>query len=222
MSAPRKLAVVATPDKGREMLDELAGLLCIGRIASITQRGRDPLSSPYTIHMDDERGTAVRVGTIKTLRSQPALGDVLAVTLGRLPPAIEPKLWHKTISGVVNHAVAVDEVEGESFTDLVREWLVRYSESATSDRNGAISNEQPFTQADAQGLADIYIHIGHFIADLDRRYSIKVKPSELHIPLADIGLIRRTLNYTKNGKPSTRSYWTAPMDVLSPADGLIG
>lgn len=214
----RKLQPVPKVDKREAVLAKFADALEIGPIEKIVQRGRDPLTAPYTIHMADDHGTTVRVGTIKTLRSQIALGDVLAVTLGKMPPAIEKGFWHELVSGVVNHGVQIIEVQGETYTDQVREWLLRYSEIATGDVNGAAALERPFTETDRYGVVQLSVHVGHLVKDLDGRHSIKAKPDDLYIPLADIGFSRRHVNYTHAGKSSTRSYWTAPVDVLKPMD----
>lgn len=222
MSAPaRNLRAVPSPDKVQGILAIFAQELEIGPIERVTQRGRDPLTAPYTIHMADAAQTEVRVGTIKVLRSQPALGDVLAVKLGRMPPTIAKDLWHDLVSSVINDAVEVQEVDGESYADQVREWLLRASEKATTDRNGACSSELPFVQPDAQGARCFYVHVDGFVRDLDRSHSIKTTATEIRNALLDLGFERRTINYTRGNASSTRSYWSAPLDVLTPSDDLL-
>lgn len=221
MSVARNLKVV-TADKRRDALDNLSAALEIGRIEKITQRGRDVATAPFTLHMADADQTEVRVGPIKSLRSQPALGDVLSVRLKRMPPPIDKTLWHDLIAGIINDAVEVLDVGDESYSALVREWLTRYVERATHDKDSACAHEAPFIAEDHQGLPDVYVHIDGFITDLDRHHSIKATHTEIRGALLDLGFSRRTINYTKGGKSSTRSYWTAPMDALDPKDGLIG
>lgn len=216
MSAARKLAAVPDPDRPRAILDELSGLLGIGTIEQVTQRGRDPQTAPYTLHMS--AGQTVRIGTIKTLRSQPALGDVLAVTLGHMPPPIEAKLWAKMIGAVINHAVDVEETPGESHADRIRELLGIYTENAGTDRDGAMTNLAPFKTVNENG-ADVHVHAGDFAKWLDRQHGMKDKPSDLYLALADVGMVRRTIHYYRANKRGTRSYWVAPLDCLEAPDG---
>lgn len=218
MSGARKLQAAPAIDRRQAVLANFADNLEIGAIDRIVQRGRDPLTAPYTIHMAD--GAVVRVGTIKTLRSQPALGDVLAVTLGRMPPAIETKFWHDLIGAVVNCGVEVEEAEGESYADRMRELVAMYCENATADRDGAMAHLQPFTVPDEHGLPDIYLHAVDLQKWLDRHHGMKERPTDLHIALADIGFERRTINYYRGKTRASRSYWVAPVDCLTPPDGI--
>lgn len=222
MTARKLRAVAQGTSKRQAILDQFAEALEIGPIESITQRGRDPLTAPYTMRMADDEQTDVRIGTIKVLRSQPALGDVLSVKLGRMPPILEAPFWHKLVSSVINHAIEVDEVEGESYSEMVREWLLRYSERALTDRNIACAHEHPFILTDEQGLRDLYVHVDGFVRNLDGEHSIKATAVEIRNALLDLGFERRTINYSRGNASSTRSYWTAPIDVLMPSDGLLG
>lgn len=222
MSAARKLKAVPI-DKAQEALAALAEVLEIGPIESITQRGRDVTNAPYTMRMADGKQTDIRIGTIKVLRSQIALGDVLSVTLKRMPPAIPKDLWHDVIANVINDAVTVTEVGDESYSALVLEWLIRYAERASDNRDKACEDEAPFIKNDKQGLPDIYVHLDAFVKHLGRDREIKATHVEIRGALRDLGFEGpRLINYTKgSGKRSTRFYWTAPMDVLDTSDGLI-
>jgi hypothetical protein len=205
---------VPDPEDRARFLDEFSDLLGIGRIASIEQRGRDPLTAPYTMTMADDR--VVRIGTIKTFRSQPALGDVLAVTLGVMPPIIEPKLWHKSVLSVINHSVDVVETTGEGYVDAVREWLVVYCENMPFGRDEAIAHMHPFTQEDKGGGMEVCVSLTGLRTFLTQRWSLKEPQADLQGALVDLGFDRRTMNYNHRSVRSTRSYWVGPVESLEP------
>lgn len=221
MSVARKLRVADEQSKREAVLASFAEALEIGPIESITRRGRDPLTAPYTMRMADGKQTDVRIGTIKVLRSQPALGDVLAVKLDRMPPALEGPFWHKLVSSVVNCATIVEEVEGETYADQVLEWLQRYIEKARGTRDDACTTERPFIENNAQGLPDLHVHVLNFRAWVKEFYGSDEKAPDLRNALRDLGFERRTINYTKSGASNTRSYYVGPMDVFK-QDGIIG
>lgn len=193
--------------KALERFQNIAGLPAIDRLV---QRGRDPESAHYTLHMVD--GREVRIGTIKILWSQSEMSKVLAVTLGKtLPPDMSNSDWSTVRTGLIRAAIEIDETPGEGFADIVRDWLGAYCESAGTDRNGAMASKRPFVEND-----DIHVHAISFARDIRRQYSATVKERELITALADLGFVRRTMHYTRGGKDSTASYYWAPIDVLDP------
>lgn len=201
-------------DLRRKALDKFADMAGLERIERLVQSGRDPESAHYTIWMQD--GRTVRLGTIRALWSQTEMSKVLAVTLGKPLPPISPASWDNTRTRLLAHAVEVEERDGETFADTVRDWLGAYCEKAHSgERDGAMAAKRPFTENE-----DIHVHAVSFARDIRRQYSATVKERDLISALGDLGFERRTIHYSRGGKRSTASYYVAPIDVLDPGEEM--
>lgn len=191
-------------DRRKATLQAFATLIDTPPIARLHQRGRSPETAQYTIEFAD--GRKVRVGTIMALWSQATLARVLAVSIGCVPPSIEPGDWRMAIAALIHHATDVEEAPGERFEDAVAEWLAAYSDGATSDREGAVAQGRPFTDED--GLLGISAQ--DFAKYVRREMHEQVKLHELRTALADLGFERVTLAFKTGGKSSrrsTRSYY---------------
>lgn len=190
-------------------------LLELPAIDRLVQRGRDPQQARYTLHFAD--GSTVRIGTIQILWSQTELSKVLAVTIGRVPFAVDAKDWRAAIRALINHCTDVEETPGETFEATVAEWVRAYSSRASSDRDGAAPGGDPFTDA-----GKLYVTASSLAKFVRREYGEQVKLYDLRVALRDNGFEQETVHYTKNtagrGAPkrSSTSYYSAPMRLVDP------
>lgn len=182
----------------------------------ITQRGRDPESARYTIHLTN--GTKVRVGTIKILWSQAELAKVLAVAIGLVPLAVAPKEWRALVGTLVSNVVEVEETPDEAFEETVRDWLSTYASRATPDQDGeAAALRQPF-------LRDNWLHLtaGDLAKYIKRDQGEQVTLTEIRQALADLGFEPVRIHYIRGrGDQATRttaSYYRAPLAVVARLD----
>jgi len=198
-----------------ETLERFARVARLPPIARVVQRGRDPETARYTIHLTD--GREVRVGNVEVLFSRAKLSKVLAVTIQKALAPIKAGDWADMINILVEAAVEVEETPGETYEETVRNWTRHYIDmGATSDRNGAAAQGSPFhddghVHLTADGLAR-YIR---------REYSEQVKLHELRTALRDLGFERVTIHYVRGGKNtekrSSTSYYQAPARILEDA-----
>lgn len=179
-------------------------------LAHVKQRGRDA-DAVYTFEFAD--GRVVRVGTIKVLWSQAELGKVLSVAIGKPLPAFEPASWYTLRTKLLTYGVEVEETPGESFSDIVRDWLGKYCEKASSERNAAMMSKRPYVEND-----EIRVHAVSFAREIRRQFSASIKEKELLGALADLGFTRRTIMYDRGSKRASASYYCAPLGVLDPGD----
>ncbi len=204
---------VLQTDLRRKALDDFATLAGLPRIAQLLQGGRDTDSAQYTIVFED--GRHVRIGTIKVLWSQAEMSKVLSVALSKPLPPIKAATWDTLRSRLIEHGVEVDERQGETFADTVRDWLGSYCESAGTDRDGAARARKPFIEND-----DVHVHAVGLARDIRRQYSASVKEKDLLGALNDLGFERRTIMYNRGSQRTSASYYVAPLDVLDPGDVL--
>lgn len=179
----------------------------------IVQRGRDAESSVYTFEFED--GRKVRIGTIKVLWSLAELGKVLSVSIGHPLPPFESASWYGIRTKLLERGITVDETPGETFCDIVRDWLGKYCENATSERNAAMMSKRPYVEDD-----EIRVHAVSFARDIRRQFSASVKEKDLLGALGDLGFERRTIMYDRGSKRSSASYYCAPITVLDPGEAV--
>lgn len=176
--------------------NSLTGLHDLERI---TQRGRDPETARYTLHLAGDR--QVRIGTIKVLWSQAELAKVLAVAIARVPQAVAAKDWRGVIGAVVSDVVEVEETPDEAFEDTVADWLGRYADRATNDHQEAAAHRQPFIRD-----GELYISATDFAQAIRRQWDPGVKLPELRQALADLGYRTTHVSFERGrGKHKTRS-----------------
>jgi len=190
----------------------IIGLDQIGDDAQrITQRGRDPETARFSMHLR-ERGE-VHLGTVKVLWSPVETAKVLAVSLNVGMEYVKPRDWRSIVLGVVRFAVEVEEIEGESFVDSVREWLADYLEIASlgADRDGAAAQGTPF-RADEK----IHITAKDFIRYVRRDLSERVELPAVREALCDVGFERKTIMYARGDKRSSKSYYVIDAAALEP------
>lgn len=198
-------------DTRARVLGAFAVLLGLPALAGLTQRGRDPETARFTLHFAD--GKSVRVGTIKALRSQTELAGVLAVAVDCYPPAIERPKWHDAISALLTHAKDVDETPGETFEASVAEWVSRYADRATADKNGAAPRGEPIR--DGQMLFVTASGLARYVR---REYSEQVKIHALRQALGDLGGERCNVSYNRSdGSRSSTSYYRVAISDLDAA-----
>lgn len=179
-------------------------------LAHVKQRGRDA-DAVYTFEFAD--GRVVRIGTIKVLWSQSELGKVLSVAIGKPLPSFEAASWYTLRTKLLTYGVEVDETPGESFCDIVRDWLGKYCENATGERNASMIAKRPYFEGD-----EVRIHAVSFARDIRRQFSASVKEKELLGALADLGFERRTIMYDRGSKRASASYYCAPIKALDPGN----
>ncbi len=211
MSAVVHLLPPPDDDKRLRALTEFANATGLPPIRRLVQRGRESESATYTFEFED--GRRVRVGTIKVLWSQTELGKVLAVTIGHPLPPFRAGSWDMMRAKLLEKAVEVDETPGESFHDIVRDWLGKHCENAGGNRDGAMVARRPYFEGD-----EIRVHAVTLARDIRKQFAAAVKERELLGALADLGFERRTINYMRGTKRSSASYYCAPVDVLDPGE----
>ncbi len=212
------LKALPSPDddeeRRRRALDHFSNITGLPAVDSITQRGRGVESATYTMRFCD--GREVKLGTIKTLWSLTEVSRVFSTELTHpLPPDLKAAEWSTIRTRLIEFAMEVDETPGESFSDLVRDWLGAHCETAGTDRDGAMRSGRPFIEGD-----DICVHVVTFARDIRRQYSATVKERELCGALGELGFERRTIMYKSGSKRKSASYYVAPLDVLNPGDLL--
>ncbi len=198
-------------DRRCQALAEFANATGLPAIRHIVQRGRESESAVYTFEF--EGGRKVRVGTIKVLWSLSELSKVMAVTMGCPLPSFAPASWYTLRTKLLEHAIEIDETPGEAFCDIVRDWLGKYCENATGERNGAMAAKRPYVEDD-----EIRIHAVSFARDIRRQFSASVKEKELLGALGDLGFERRTIMYERGSARASASYYCAPIKALDPGD----
>jgi len=192
-------------------LDAFATLLGLPQLAGLTQRGRDAETARFTLRFAD--GRQVRVGTIRTLRSQTELAGVLAVAVDCYPPPLERRDWHNAIGALLMHAKDVDEAPGETLEAAVAEWTLAYADRATCDRDGAALRGEPFR--DAPAGRHLYVTASGLARYIRREYSEQIKLQQLRQALVDLGGERTNVHYTKSGGArSTTSYYRLELQAL--------
>lgn len=179
-------------------------------LAAVRQRGRHPDQATFTLDLAD--GREIRVTSIKILRSQAQLGEVLNVTIGSGGPAATAKEWRQAIAVLFTSAITVEEVSGEAFADTVREWLAAYADRrATTDRDGAVAAADPYLDDDGR----LNVHVDGFSLWLRGRYGEAPTRAELWAALADLGFERHTVGFRrKDDRRSTKSYYRLHADRL--------
>lgn len=186
-----------------EVTDNFCELTGLPDIDRLVQRGRDPVTARFTMHLAD--GTRVTVGTIETLWSQARLAKVMAVTTGRMVKACKPADWRNAIGALIMHATDVEEAPEEAFSERALDWLEQYLRgAATADRDGAVERREPFTDN-----GDIWVHVEHFARWLRREYSEQVAASDLRLALVDVGFTADRVQYNAAGAGKTRKRTTA-------------
>lgn len=198
-------------DKRRRALTEFANATGLPPLKRIVQRGRESESAVYTFEFED--GRKVRIGTIKVLWSLSEFSKVMSVSMTCPLPSFTPASWATLRTKLLERAIDVDETPGEAFSDIVRDWLGKYCENATSERNGAMAAKRPYVEDD-----EIRIHAVSFARDIRRQFSASVKEKELLGALADLGFERRTIMYERGSKRASASYYCAPIKALDPGD----
>lgn len=174
-------------------------LLDIPLISRLIQRGRDPDLARYTLELAD--GQTIRIGTSKILWSQAELGRVLMVAIGCVPITVSTKDWRNAIRALIVNCTDVEETPDETFEATVTEWVRAYSTRATTDRDGAAPNGQPFTDN-----GDLYITANSLAKYVRREYSEQLRLHDLRQALRDIGFEQATIHYArKTGKTTKRS-----------------
>lgn len=190
-------------------------LLDIPAIRRLVQRGRDPEVARYTLEFAD--GRAVRIGTIKILWSQAELAKVLAVSIGCVPAPVRNEDWRNGIRALILHCTDVEETPGETFEATVLEWVRAYSSRASSDREGAAPNGEPFNDS---GSGKLYITAGNLARYVRREYNEPVKLYDLRQALRDNGFEQATVHWERNvgrgKKRSSTSYYTAALTAIEP------
>ena len=187
-------------------------LLDIPLISRLIQRGRDPDLARYTLELAD--GRTIRIGTSKILWSQAELGRVLMVTIGCVPITVSTKDWRNAIRALTVHCTDVEETPNETFEATVAEWVAAYSSRATTDRDGAAPNGQPFTDA-----GDLHLTANSLAKYIRREYSEQIRLHDLRQALRDIGFVQTTVHYTRKpgrgpAKRSSTSYYKISHNTL--------
>lgn len=192
------------------LFSELLGIPLIERLI---QRGRDPEVARYTLLFAD--GATVRIGTIKVLWSQSELAKVLAVTIGCVPTPVGRNDWLKAISGLIRCCTDVEETPDETFEATALEWVRAYSARASSDREGAAPNGEPFHDD-----GKLHITAGNLARYVRREYNEPVKLHDLRQALRDNGFEQVTVHWERNvgrgKKRSSTSYYSAPLSTIDP------
>jgi hypothetical protein len=195
-----------------EVTDNFCELTGLPEIERLVQRGRDPATARFTMHLTD--GNRVTVGTIETLWSQAKLAKVMAVTTGRIVRACKPADWRNAIGALIMHATDVEEAPEEALSDRTLDWLEQYlAGAATADRDGAVDRREPFTDS-----GDVWVHVEHFARWLRREYSEQVAVSDLRLALVDLGFTSDRVQYNANGSGATRKRTTARYFRAATAD----
>lgn len=194
-------------DRRKRVLAIFAKTIDTPPIAAVHQRGRDAETARFTIELQD--GRKIRIGTVKTLRSQTELGSVLAVAIGSGGPMAEQKDWRKIWSLLFRDGITVQETDGENFTATVREWLAGYSSGATHDREGAAAGGLPFIDDD-----HLHVQVDNLTTYLRGKYGEVPRRAELWSALAELGFERVAIHYTKGDRRSSKSYYRALLASL--------
>lgn len=190
------------------VLRAFARLLGLPAIDKLTQRGRDPETARFTLHLAD--GRKVRIGTVRVLRSQTELASALAVAIDCYPEPVRREDWQHAVAVLLTHGKEVDETPGETFADAVREWASSYSARATTDRDGAAPRGEPFTDNET-----LHITASGLARYVRREYSEHIKLPELRAALADLGARRTNVSYDRsNGRRSSTSYYALPTTAI--------
>jgi hypothetical protein len=200
-----------------EVTDAFCTLTGLPDIDHVAQRGRDPATARFTLHLTD--GARVPVGTIETLWSQAKLAKVMAVITGRIVKPCKPTDWRNAIGALIMHATEVHETPEELLDARARDWLAQYlAGAATTDRDGAAGRREPFTDN-----GDIWVHADHFARWLRREYSEQVPVADVRLAPTEISFVADRVQYNSSGsgkerRRTTARYYRAPADVLERED----
>ena len=183
-----RLKVVRDEQMRRDTLDEFARMMQLPKIARVIQRGAEPENARYTFELAD--GRSIRIGGTGALWSQAQLGQVVAASIQRVPPEHDMKTWRKLLGVLMRNAVEVEEAPGESFAEIVCDWLRDYARSPGTDADGCAAAGRPFIRNE-----QLHIHAPTFSTYVKRQLHGTFERLELLQALVDIGFERKTINY---------------------------
>ncbi len=200
-------AATATPrDRVLAAFAEATGLNATG----LRQRGRDRSTATFELLVDGT--TTVPVGTIKQFWSYAEFTQSVIVTLGRGLKVIKAADWHNHVQAMVVHVAAVEEVEDEPFHVALAEYLHAYARRASTDREGATANCEPYRDGD-----DLYVHATTLTSWLRRDRGEQVVRGEVLRGLRQLGAQRTKVDAGTGARRTSISYYRLPLDLLSKA-----
>ncbi len=187
-----------------------AQVLVLPPLDRLVQDGRDPTTASFVFEFHD--GREVKFGSSKDLASRTEFARAMAIALDTVPRMPKPSEWELHVLSLLAHGTTVVEVEGETFEDTVREWVLSYAGRATRDRAGAAVIDEPFVEN-----GDLHIHAQALAGFVRSRLAERVEVGPLRKALRAIGFERKVINYvdgsTSSGR-NTSSYYVIPRQLL--------
>lgn len=204
-----------TVDKREEALAIFRDATGLEELQGVIQEGRNPDTAVYTL--DFGPGQRVRLGNVDTLWSQATFAKRL-LPAGYGPESVKASEWRPIIQSLVLHAAEVRESPDDTYESTVLDWLRAYTSRASSDRDGAAPNGEPFIDGDT-----LHVTATDLARYVRREYSETVKLAELRQGLRDLGFEQHTVRYRisagKNShRSSSTSYYRASLSTLDAGD----
>lgn len=188
-------------------------------VTGITYAGHERETTRYTFTFSD--GRTLRL-TDRKLWSPVEFEREVTVKL-RIPfQTGEHAKWRTAIKALLIHAAEEIVLEGEGFTDVVREWIGDYARHVLSVTTPESRAEAAAASAPYVEDAKLNVHAGHLLRYIRREKEEKVQRGDLFQALRDLGFERITVGYTQrvNGSGSTSrhstSYYRCPLRDIQP------
>jgi hypothetical protein len=179
------------------------------KVKELIQDGDDPKQARYRLIVEPG-GKEVPIGPSSTLFNPDQFREAFGVVTGHVVMPVKKAEWLAALQALLNvrqvHVAQDDTPQGQ-----VVEWLAKYvSERAMNDQTEACRRREPFEKG-----GYIYVYAASFGTFVNRNLGRRIPDADLKQMLKAAGFTARSVSFvTEAGKPTSKSYYSAPRSVI--------
>jgi hypothetical protein len=179
------------------------------KVRELIQDGEDPKQARYRLIIEPG-GKEVPIGPAEVLSNPDRFRDAFMVVTGHVVMPVKRAEWLSALQALLNvrqvHVAEDDTPQGQ-----VVEWLGRYlGERLITDQTEAARRREPFERE-----GNVHVFASAFGTFVNRSLGRRISDADLKQMLKAAGFSTKAVSFiTEDGKPTSRSYYWAPREVL--------